>query len=157
MKNSSIKLKMTRIVAAFAVFFALFHVQAKAGADGFEVYLNNKLIQKSWVGQPLDLKSLDLSKANANDHLTIFFTQCHAPGKLAKGRGLVVKDEQGKVLKEWKFDDSDKAEPGMIISVKDILALQNTNNEKALTLCYQANNRPQPVVVASLRIKVKSV
>ena len=77
--------------------------------------------------------------------------------KVAKGRSLVVKDELGNVLKEWKFDDSDNAKPGMVIPVKDILALQTTNSEKALKLCYQADNRPQPVVVASLKIKVRSV
>ena len=157
MKNSSIKQKVIRILSVFTVCFTLLNVQAKAGADGFEVYLNNRLIQKSWVGQQLDLKNLDLSKANVNDHLTILYTQCHAPGKVAKGRSLVVKDEQGKVLKEWKFDDSDNAKLAMMIPVKDILALQTSNSEKSLTLCYQADNRPQPVVVASLKIKVKSV
>ena len=157
MKNSSIKRKLIRIIPILTFCFLLLNLRAKAGADGFEVYLNNQLIQKSWVGQKLDLKNLDLSKANANDHITIFYTQCNAPGKVAKGRSLVVKDDQGKVLKEWKFDDSDNALPGMIIPVKDILVLQTSNSEKPLTLCYQADNRPQPVVVASLKIKVRSV
>ena len=44
---------------------------SKFGLDGYEIYLNNKLILKQYVNQPLNLRVLQLTKANEGDELRI--------------------------------------------------------------------------------------
>jgi hypothetical protein len=157
MKKTSLQQKLGKIIAAFAICFAIFNLSAKAGGDGFEVYLNNKLIAKQYLTQPLDLKTLALSKANSNDQLVIYFTQCNAVGKVAKGRSIIVKDASGNKLKEWKFDDAKNANPAMVIQVKELLELENSPGEKSLSLYYSADGHPEAQIITSLKISGKAV
>ncbi|HMH33158.1 MAG TPA: hypothetical protein VK543_09030 [Puia sp.] len=156
MKKSSVKQSIAKAIAFFALFLGAFNFAARAGGDGFEVYLNNKLIAKQYLTQPLDLKTLALDKANINDQITIYFTQCNAIGKIAKGRSIVVKDEKGRMLKEWKFDDAKDAKPGMVIQVKELLQLENSPGEKSLSLFYRAEGHPDAQIITSLKISGKS-
>ena len=116
------------------------------GADSYRIYLNNKLILQQYVTRSLDLKSLPLSEANANDKLVIYYNHCGATGR---SRSIAVKDENGVVLKEWKFQDAPVKEggmnipagdDGMTIPVKEILALQAKNHE--LSLYYSSQQLP---------------
>ena len=52
-----------------------------AGTDSYRIYLNNKLILQQYVSRSLDLKSLPLSEANANDKLVIYYNHCGATGR----------------------------------------------------------------------------
>ena len=147
------------IVKAF-VFTTLcltaFTMSAKAGLDSYEIYLNNKLIVKQAVNQPLSLKDLQLDKANANDQLVIHYSQCNAPGKVGKGRNIIVKDAEGKTLKEWKFADATGANTRMVIPVKELLALEKNGGGGTLNLYYAAIDRSEGQILAGFKIKGKS-
>lgn len=116
------------------------------GADSYRIYLNNKLILQQYVSRSLDLRNLPLSEANANDKLVIYYNHCGATGR---SRSIAVKDENGVVLKEWKFQDAPVKEggmnipagdDGMTIPVKEILALQAKN--QGLSLFYSSQQLP---------------
>jgi hypothetical protein len=117
-----------------------------AGTDSYRIYLNNKLVLQQYVTRSLDLKNLPLSEANANDKLVIYYNHCGATGR---SRTIAVKDENGVVLKEWKFPDAPvkdggmnipAGDDGMTIPVKEILALQAKNN--GLSLFYSSQQLP---------------
>ena len=117
-----------------------------AGGDSYRIYLNNKLILQQYVTRSLDLKNLPLSEANANDKLVIYYNHCGATGR---SRSIAVKDENGVVLKEWKFQDAPMKEggvnipagdDGMTIPVKEILAIQAKSQE--LSLYYSSQQLP---------------
>ena len=117
-----------------------------AGVDSYEIYLNKKLVVKQFVTQPLTLSSLQLNEANSNDVLVIYYNHC---GAIGKGRSIAIKDDNGVVLKEWKFTDatgSDKfsdvtgSDKGMSIPVKDLLALEKKG--ASLSLYYSSQQLP---------------
>lgn len=133
---------------------SLFTFNAKAGRDSYEIYLNNKLILKHYVTEPLNIKSLQLDKANSNDRLVIFYSHC---GQTGKGRSIVIKDEKGKILKEWKFANSTGSNKSMIIPVKEILRLEKNNTNGRLRLYYAAQQMPKGLMLTSLDLGKSSV
>jgi hypothetical protein len=138
------------ILRGFAFMFlslAAFTFTAKAGGDIFQVYLNNKLILKQFVIEPLTLKNLPLQDARATDELIVHYSHC---GAIGKGRSIVIKDEKGKIYKEWKFDDATGTNTGMKIPVKEILELQKKNSGAELNLYYASQEIPKGRMLASL-------
>jgi hypothetical protein len=136
----------------FAVFGALTLMNvARAGGDMYTIYLNNKLVMKQFVTQPLSLSSLPLDNANSNDMLVVSYSHC---GTIGKGRALSVKDEHGNVLKEWKFADVAKDE-GMSIPVKEILELQQKNTH--ISLYYSSQQLPGGRMLTALGKGEKTV
>ena len=146
--------KQTLVKAFTFAALSLFTFNAKAGADSYEIYLNNKLILKQYVTQSLNIKSLQLSKANSNDRLVIFYSHC---GHTGKERSIAIKDEKGKILKEWKFANSTGSNESMIIPVKEILQLEKNNTTSHLRLYYAAQQLPKGYMLTSLDLGKSSV
>jgi hypothetical protein len=98
---------------------------AYAGGEYYAVYLNDKLILKQGITSAgIQLKNIPLENARPEDKITIIYRRCH--NENSTGRKITVKDERGKVLKEWKFADSTDAKNSMTISVKELMALHKT-------------------------------
>lgn len=128
---------------------SVFTMSATTGIDSFEIYLNNKLLLRHTMSEPLTLQSLKLTQAKANDELKIRYMQCNAPGKIGKNRKLSIVDEQGRMVKEWKFKDSDDENNAMVIPVKELLAEQKKSNGK-LVLTYTADDFGKAQQLAAL-------
>ena len=111
---------------------------AKAGLDSYEIYLNDKLILKQYVNQPLSLESLQLTEANSKDRLVINYSQCNMPNKIGRGRSILVKDARGNILNEWKFANAQGGRTSMEIPVKELLALDKKTSRSELILYYRA-------------------
>ena len=103
------------------------------GVDRYEIYLNNKLLLKQSVNQPLSLQSLQLNKSNAKDELVIYYYHC---GQTGKGRKIAIRDEKGNVVKEWKFANASGSNTGMTIAVKDLLQLEKNYANDHLSIFY---------------------
>src|SRR5215211_695222 len=84
--------KQKLILALFSIILCCAASNAKAGLDSYEIYLNDKLILKQYVNEPLILASLQLNQSNVNDKLVINYSQCNMPDKIGKGRSISVKD-----------------------------------------------------------------
>jgi hypothetical protein len=66
------------------------------GGEGFEVYLNDKLVLQQY-GKEMDIvKNLQLDQSASNGQLAIRYYHCGKPGK---SRTVTIKDEQNVVLK----------------------------------------------------------
>lgn len=112
--------------------------KANAGLDSYSIYLNDKLLIKQYVNQPLTLESLGLNHSNINDRLVIHYEQCNAPNKLGKSRSISVKDSKGNLIKKWNFKNAQGKNTGMVIAVKELLQLEKNAPLSKLSLYYTA-------------------
>lgn len=112
------------------------------GGDSFTIHLNDKLIVKQYVYGDKTIKEVELKQSNSNDELRISYSHC---GAMGKNRIITVKDQKGKVLKQWSFSDKQES---MICKVKDILGLEKGNI--SLRLFYSSTEMPKGHVLASI-------
>jgi len=126
--------------------FTLFSFSTLPGGEGFEVYLNNKIIMQRFGNQLNSPQSIQLSDAAANDEITIKYHHC---GRVGKNRVLTIKDNQDKVLKEIRFADVNVPVSGMSCKVKDIISLKKGNNN-ILKLYYSSTELPNGRLLASI-------
>jgi hypothetical protein len=80
----------------------LFSFSTIHGGEGFEIYLNNKVVLQQFGSNMNNVKTLKLDQAVANDEISVRYHHC---GRVGKNRTITIKDEQDKVLKQWKFSD----------------------------------------------------
>jgi hypothetical protein len=126
---------------------------AKAGGEGFEIYLNNKLILWQSVSKPFTLHSLQLDKANKDDQLVIIYHHC---GTTGKDRTIAIKDDKGNTIKEWKFADASGSSKGMTIPVKELLQLEKNYSHTNLNIVYYSQQLPKGRALSALQLTGKS-
>lgn len=141
-----------RLFTLMALCFTLFSFTTKLGLDSYEIYLNNKLILKQSVNQPLNLRILQLGQANPADQLRISYKHCTLPGA-GTDRSIVLKDEKGNTLKKWTFPDATGSDFSMVIPVKELLQLEKNNADHNLSLHYAARELPNGQTLAFLHVK----
>jgi len=140
------KTKGASLLALAAFFTTLFSFSVKPGGEGFEIYLNNKLMLQQYGSQMDAVKSLQLNQRLSNDQLSIKYHHC---GRVGKSRMITIKDGQNKILKEWRFADATDAGASMNCKVKDIVALQKGNTSQ-LKLYYSSTELPKGRLLASI-------
>lgn len=139
--------KFFHVIAVLAVAsLSAISLQAKAGADHFKVYLNNKLVFEQYVNKTMNLQLLQLDKANMNDNLTFHYSHC---GEIGKDRKIALTDGKGNIVREWKFADVSGKQAGMVIPVKELLKYQQSN----LQFMYSAQQLPKGQLIAGLQVK----
>lgn len=127
---------------------------AKAGGEGFEIYLNDKLILWQAVNKPFTLHSLQLDKANKDDQLVIYYHHC---GSTGTDRSIVIKDDKGNTIKEWKFADaSGSNNKGMTIPVKELLQLEKNYSQTNLNIVYFSQQLPKGRALSAVQFNGKS-
>jgi hypothetical protein len=156
MLHTNLKSALLKSFMLIMLCLTAFSFISKAGGDRYEIYLNNKLITQRYVAQQsVDISSLQLDKTNYKDKLVIYYSHCGATGK---GRSIVLKDEQNKILKEWKFADASGSDASMSIPVKDILDLQKNSAHSSLSLYYFSSQYlPKGRMLTSIKLKEKNV
>jgi hypothetical protein len=145
-----------RVIGLLAILISFAAVSAKAGGDGYEIYLNNKLILKQYQGQNLSLTSLVLSESNVNDKIVICYTRCNVPDKSGKSRSITLKDNNGNVLKVWTFNNLAEDKGSMSIPVREILELQKKSGEKPISIFYAAQDHAQTQILPSLQLSIRN-
>ncbi len=148
----AIKQSLITMFALITLSFTVLSFTTKLGLDSYEIYLNNKLILKQYVNQPLSLRVLQLDQAKDNDQLRINYKHCTMEGA-GTDRTIVLKDETGNVLKKWAFTNASGADLSMVIPVKELLQLEKNNAHHDLSLYYTARELPKGETLALLRIK----
>ena len=118
---------------------AIFLNKNNFGGEGFEVYLNDKLVLQQYGKNMDNVKSLQLDQSVSNGQLAIRYYHCGQPGK---GRVVTIKDENNVVLKEWRFGDAKDAAAKVCCNVKDILALPKLKAGKKVNLYYASAELP---------------
>ncbi len=129
----------------FAMCTILFSFLPKPGGEGFEIYLNNKVVLQQFGGDMNTVESLQLNSSGNNDKLTIKYHHC---GKVGKNRIITVKDGQNKVLKQFRYADAVTPVSPMAVNVNDILSFKKKDN--TLKLFYSSSELPNGRVLASI-------
>jgi hypothetical protein len=149
MKHTPFNQAFIKMFTLITLCFTAFSFTNNRGLDSYEVYLNDKLISKHTVNQPLNLRTLQLAKANNTDQLRIIYTHCTIKGP-GRDRSISLKDEKGNTLKKWEFADVRGSNLSMAISVKELLQLEKANARHDLSLYYTALELPKGEMLASL-------
>jgi len=152
MKTTTFNQASIKIFTLIALCFTVFGFTTNFGLDSYEIFLNNKLLLKQSVNQPLSLRVLQLDKASSNDQLHITYKHCTLEGA-GTDRNIVLKDQNGNTLKNWSFADATGSDLSMVISVKELLLLKKNNAQRDLSLYYTAKELPKGQMLASLHIK----
>jgi hypothetical protein len=127
--------------------FTFFSFTANKGGEGFEIYLNSKLVLQQFGSQLDNVKSIQLDQKSLNDELTIKYHHC---GQVGKNRSITIKDGKNKILKEFHFADVSKASAAMTCKVKDIVGLTKASGSIKLNLYYSSSELPKGRQLASL-------
>ena len=152
MKHTTFNQAFIKMFTLITLCFTAFGFTTKFGLDSYEIYLNNKLILKQSVNQPLSLRVLQLSKANDNDQLRINYKHCTVKGA-GTSRSIAIKDEKGNTLKKFEFANATGSDLNMTISVKELLQLEKNNVQHELSLHYTSRELPKGEMLASLHFK----
>lgn len=131
-----------------AICAVLFSFSPRPGGEGFEIYLNNKVVLQQYGNEMNTVKSLQLNQSSANDQLTIKYHHC---GRIGKNRVVTIRDGQNKVLKEWRFEDVSVPVAGMTCNVKDIFNL-NKGMTGTIKLYYSSSELPNGRLLASVTL-----
>lgn len=148
MQNTFFQKLPVKALTILAICLTSFSFKAGKGTDSYKIYLNDKLILEQYVSNKFTVKDLQLTNANVNDQLIIFYNHC---GQIGKGRSIAIKNDQGKLLKEWKFEDVAGADKGMRIPVKEILQLEKSNTGSHLNIYYAAAQLPSGRTLATVQ------
>ncbi|MFI5133349.1 MAG: hypothetical protein ACHQEB_03380 [Chitinophagales bacterium] len=131
----------------------LFSFAGKMGGEGFEIYLNNKLVLQQFGSQVSNVKSLQLDQRFLNDQLSVKYYHC---GQAGKNRSISIKDGQNKILKEWRFADAPASDAAMICPVKDILNLRKVTTSTTFNLYYSSKELPNGRLLTSIVLAAES-
>ena len=140
-------LSLSAMLFSFSVKTAEKLFPSDFGGEGFEVYLNNKLVLQQFGDKMDNVKSIQLDQSASNGQLAIRYFHCGQPGK---NRVVTIKDEQNVVLKEWRFGDTKDASAKLCCNVKDILSLPKIKAGKKVNLFYTSTQLPKGRLLAVL-------
>jgi hypothetical protein len=139
---------ISKSMMLLAICAALFSFTNKPGGEGFEIYVNNKVVIQKFGNEINTVQSLQLNQYSLNDQLTIKYHHC---GKVGKNRIVTIKDGQNKVLKEFRYADAATPVAAMALNVKDILNLKK-GTSSTLKLYYASSELTKERLLTTLVI-----
>jgi hypothetical protein len=147
------KTKAIKMLGVFGICAMLFSFSSRWGGEGFQIFLNNKVVLQQFGNDMNVIKTLNLEQTTPNDEISVKYHHC---GKIGKNRIITIKDEQDKVLKQWKFSNSSEVLDPMTCKVKDILGLKN-GKRSMLKLYYSSSELVKERQLASISVGAKSI
>lgn len=136
---------MKAMVTILFISTSLLSFTTKPGGEGFEIFLNNKLLLQRFGNQMSQPRTIQLTQGSPDDELVIKYHHC---GQVGKNRVLTIKDGKDKVLKEFRYANSNNT-GGMLCKAKDIISLKKGNNSE-LKLYYTSSQVPDSRLLASI-------
>ena len=147
------KTRAIQRLAIVGICAMLFSFSTLWGGEGFQIFLNNKVVLQQFGDDMNTVKTLKLDQASPNDEISVRYHHC---GKIGKNRIITIKDEQDKVLKTWKFSDASEAADRMTCKLKEILGLKNSKGS-ILKLYYSSSELTKERQLASINVGAKSI
>jgi hypothetical protein len=117
------------------------------GGDTYRVYVNNKLVLEQFVHMQKSIPAIRLDLRSPNDEIRVYYTHC---GQVGHARNLTLKDNNNKVLKQWKFADVSSSDGPMSCKAADIMGLSKANGR--LGLYYSAKEAPGGKLLAVVSV-----
>jgi hypothetical protein len=132
-----------RMLAAITgICLLLFAFSIPKGGEGFEIYLNNKLVTQQFGTSMDHVKSFTLNAPAADDKLVVKYYHC---GQIGKSRKITIRDNGDKKVAEWQFTSQELA---MNIPVREI----NKKAGNTFKLYYTSTEIPKGRLLATLVI-----
>ncbi len=122
------------------------------GGEGFEIFLNNKVVIQRFGNDLNTQNSLQLNASSPNDRLIIKYHHC---GQVGKNRIITIRDGQNNLLKEFKYADLPTPVAAMSLPVKEILNLNKNNS--TLKMYYSSSELPNGRLLTSIVVGNKIV
>lgn len=119
----------------------------KFGGEGYQIFVNSKMVLESFGKDMNTVKSISLNGFPENSLLTVRYYHC---GKIGKNRVVAIKDNRQQVLKEWRYDDATEVVSGMKCGVRDIIQLKKGNTD--LFLYYTSSELPNGRLLAEINM-----
>lgn len=139
---------ISKVLMLVATAAALLSFSPNFGGEGFEILLNGKVLLQQFGKDVNTAKNLQLSQVSASDKLTIRYYHC---GHVGKNRIVTVKDGNDKILKQWRYNDSQSAVSEMLCSAQDIITLKKAGN-RVFKIYYSSSELPNGRMLASVTI-----
>ncbi|TWI80432.1 hypothetical protein IQ13_3109 [Lacibacter cauensis] len=115
------------------------------GGEGFEIYIDNKLVLQQFNQEMKQVKQIQLNAAQ--QELQVKYYHC---GMAGKNRVLELKKAGQEVVKHWQFNNSEGKNFAITVAVKDILASQKKAGTAAVSLYYSSKEAPQGRLLATI-------
>jgi hypothetical protein len=151
MKKITTGLALFVLITLSTISFTTSGFTNRFGLDKYEIYLNNKLVLKQYLNQPLNLRVLQLDKIKESDQLQIVYCHCMRDNGPGTGRSITLKDERGNALHKWVFADASGGDLKMTIAVKDLLQLEKKNASHQLSLYYASQELEKGEMLSVIR------
>lgn len=142
------KKMITRAMMLVATAAALLSFSYNFGGEGFEILLNGKPLLQQFGKDMNSVKNLQLNQVLVTDKLTIRYYHC---GRVGKNRVVTVKDGNDKVLKQWRYNDSQSAAGEMLCSAQDIITLKK-GGTNVFKIYYSSSELPGGRMLASVTV-----
>jgi len=118
-----------------------------AGGEGFEIYIDNKLVLQQFNQEMKELKTIQLTAAQSKSMLQVKYYHC---GMAGKSRILELKNADQKTIKRWEFVNSEGKNFAITVAVKEILDSQQKTSDGAIYLYYSSKEAPQGRLLAGI-------
>jgi hypothetical protein len=141
---------VTWLLVALSV--SLFSFSPGKGGEGFEIYLNNKLVLQQFGNQLNKVQTISLDQSVNTGQLNIKYYHC---GQMGKNRSITIRNHENKILKEWRYPDVSAGSIAvkditMSCKVADILSVQKKNPGK-LNLYYSSSELPKGRLLVTIQ------
>ncbi len=151
MKTPNAKTIFASLLAALVIGLITMAFSPKLGLDSYEIYLNDKLILKQYINQPLNLRTLQLDKAAPEDLLWVKYNHCTIKSGSGSERVIVLKDNNGHELKQWAFANSPSENKAMKVSVAELRQLEKDHAAHQISMYYKSKELADAELLAYLR------
>jgi len=142
------KTMISKAMMLVAIAAALLSFSPRFGGEGFEILLNGKVLLQQFDKDLHTVKNLQLGQVSANDKLTIRYHHC---GNVGKNRVVTIKDGQDRVLKQWRYKDSESRVAEMQCSTQDIITLKKAGTD-VFKIYYSSSELPNGRMLASISV-----
>ncbi len=124
------------------------------GGEGYEIYIDNKLVLQQFGKNMKEVKNLQLNASHSKSELNVKFFHC---GMAGKSRTLELRTPGKQVLKQWQFANEEGKNFAITVPVKEILDLQKKAAAGTLHLIYSSREAPDGRFLAGIVMSEKSM
>jgi hypothetical protein len=132
------KIMLLSIIVSFVTAFT------KPGGEGFEIYLNNKLVAQQFGDKMNQVPSIKIDRNSVNDKLTLKYYHC---GQSGKNRLVLIKDNLDNTIKTYRYPDTTPV-TAMEIPLKDVLV---KNGISLIKIYYSSSLLPKGRTVLEMK------
>ncbi len=133
------------LVAASSCIYSF--VKPAAGGEGFQIYIDNKLVLQQFNQEMKELKNIQLTAAQSKSELKVKYYHC---GMAGNSRILELKNNEQKTIKRWEFENGEGKNFAVTVKVKEILDSQEKLGNGTIYLYYSSKEAPQGRLLAGI-------